>query len=134
MKTQSLLSSMMTQSCPACRKEKMFKSPMYSLHFNEMHSHCPNCHQSFDPEPGFYTGAMYVSYGFQVAIMVTSFLMIQLFAPDAPIGLYLGVVIGTVLSLFPLIFRLSRSIWIHLMVNYRSGLSSPGISHKNSIS
>lgn len=122
MKTRSLLSSMINQSCPACRKEKMFKAPIYSLQFNEMHSHCPNCHQSFDPEPGFYTGAMYVSYGFQVAIMVTSFLMIQLFAPDAPIGLYLGLVIGIVFLLFPLIFRLSRSIWIHLMVSYRTGV------------
>lgn len=122
MKNRSLGGSILGQTCPACRSEKMFKAPVYHRHFTDMHSHCPNCHQSLEMEPGFYTGAMYVSYGLQVAIMITSFFLIRFISGEAPLWVYLTVIIGAVLALFPLLFRLSRSIWIHLMVRYRPGM------------
>ena len=36
-----------------------------------MHQRCPHCDADLNPEPGFYWGAMYVSYGFSAAIAIT---------------------------------------------------------------
>lgn len=37
-----------------------------------MHDCCPGCGLHFDREPGYFLGAMYVSYGLGVAFIVTA--------------------------------------------------------------
>lgn len=70
------------------------------------------------PEPGFYTGAMYVSYAIQVAVIVGVVVLTNLLNIEAGIGWYFGWVIGLVIVLIPWTYRLSRSIWIHIFVQY----------------
>ncbi|MEY4912742.1 MAG: hypothetical protein RL025_569, partial [Bacteroidota bacterium] len=36
-----------------------------------MHQDCPHCGFHFEIEPGFFWGAMYISYAFSVAVSVT---------------------------------------------------------------
>jgi uncharacterized protein (DUF983 family) len=58
--------------CPRCRKGEIFTYPASRLSkFNVMNSTCPNCGVMFQPEPGFYQGAMYVSYAFAIVFIVT---------------------------------------------------------------
>ncbi len=83
-----------------------------------MHESCSVCNQPYVLEPSFYDGAMYVSYAIQVALFVTVFVAIQVLYPDADIAWYIGGVIALVIILYPIIFRLSRSVWIHFFVSY----------------
>jgi hypothetical protein len=38
-----------------------------------MPDYCSVCGLKFNPEPGFYTGAMYVSYGLSVSLFIVTF-------------------------------------------------------------
>lgn len=81
-----------------------------------MNDACDRCGQTFMPEPSFYMGAMFVSYGMQIALFVISFFTIRSMVSNASIDLYMGVMIGLVVITLPIVYRLSRSIWIHLMI------------------
>lgn len=107
-------------TCPKCRKEKLFEDPN-PYHFSkifDMPDHCPNCGQKFNLEPGFYYGAMYVSYGIGVAWLSTIYIAMMVLYPETTIPQYLLVGITSSILLIPYFFRLSRSIWIHLFVPY----------------
>ena len=120
MKNKTLLQSIVKQQCPSCRSEKMFIAPVFSKRFTKMHKHCPNCSQALEPEPGFYTGAMYVSYAFQVAIVVSVVLAAKVLDLEREVGWYIGWIAGINLVLFPIVYRLSRSIWIHIFVPFKN--------------
>ncbi len=112
--------SIVKQTCPRCRTAPMFKHRPYNLsQFDEMHDHCPKCGQSFEPEPGYYTGAMYVSYAIQVVIVMITSLLITVFTKDLDLIWYVAPILTFVLVAMPYTFRLSRSIWIHLFVAYQ---------------
>ena len=127
---KSLLSSILNQNCPRCRSEKMFMDSVYSKRFNQMHKSCPKCSQEFELEPGFFMGAMYVSYAIQVVMIALVVVLTEVFTSGKRISWYLSWVIVMIVSTFPLVFRLSRSIWIHLFVRYRDGLKSETILRK----
>lgn len=117
---RSFISSAVSQKCPRCRKGELFYSGTYDLkNFTKMRDECPVCGQQYMLEPSFYDGAMYVSYALQVALFVSVFVAIQVLYPDAEVGWYIGGIIGLVVLLYPLIFRLARSFWIHFFVSYK---------------
>ena len=119
MKNKTIIHSILHQHCPSCRSENMFLKPTYSRGFNKMNVRCPNCGQTLAPEPGFYTGSMYVSYAFQVAIILTVFVATNVLAIDDSLEWYLGWIVGIVIVLFPFVYRLSRSAWAHLFIPFR---------------
>lgn len=84
---------------------------MFLLKAPVMNERCPVCNYLFDKEPGYFLGAMYVSYGLTVAEMVAVFVLFFSFVPLWAFFLLITVVI-ILLSFFN--FRLSRIIWIHL--------------------
>ena len=98
----------------------MFESGAYNLKkFRKMHKHCPNCGVRFEKEPSFFDGAMYVSYAFQVAIIVAVIVATYLLEIDGSIGWYIGWIGGLIVALLPVIYRLSRSIWAHVLIPFR---------------
>lgn len=107
--------------CPRCHEGDLFTQPNpYKLsQFSDMPTHCPVCHQSYQPEPNFFYGAMYVSYGYAVALFVATYIVasvwigLGLWETVALLGLDL-VLIG------PYLFRLSRSTYFHMFVHYDS--------------
>ncbi len=119
MKNKTLVHSIVSHQCPGCRSEKMFVGQAYSKKFSSMHKHCPNCGQALEPEPGFYTGAMYISYAFQVIILVVATATYEILHINGSIIAYLMLVAGINLLLFPLLFRLSRSVWAHLFIPFK---------------
>jgi hypothetical protein len=84
----------------------------------EMHTHCTCCQLSFTPEPGFYFGAMFVSYGINTAQFIGAWVALLLLYPDYSLALLLGILVAVVLLSLPFTFRLSRSIWLTLFVSY----------------
>jgi uncharacterized protein (DUF983 family) len=121
------LYSIFTFTCPRCQEGKLFVTKSsYTKGFAEMHKKCANCGQNFEPEPGFYFGAAYVSYALTVALWVALFVALVVFDSwglmsfsfeEDPI-LLMGLGIGLLVVLLPLLYRLSRSIWISMFVKY----------------
>ena len=107
------MKAMLEGKCPKCEKGKIFsrKGNVFAFRLPQMHERCPSCGYKFEREPGYFLGAMYVSYGLTVAEMLVVFLSIFWWMPLWP----LYIIMLTVLlfsSLFN--YRLSRIIWIHL--------------------
>lgn len=112
-KSPSVLVSMLSQTCPQCRTGKLFKDKAYSSNFLSMHKHCPECGANLDPEPGFYWGAMYISYGFDAGIAIVASLVLYYLFDDPNFWFYPGVIVGLVILLLPLIFRYSRIVMLY---------------------
>ena len=100
--------------CPKCHSGKMFKYGIYHPKFMNMPEQCSNCHQVFEIEPGFYWGAMYISYAFTVGISITASILFYYLFNDPPVMdyVYMLGIIFVVLS--PIIFRYSRVLMLYL--------------------
>ncbi|TAE70928.1 MAG: DUF983 domain-containing protein [Bacteroidetes bacterium] len=108
--------------CPRCREGKLFKHPAVHSKFMMMNEYCEVCHQKFDIEPGFYFGAMYISYAFQTAIFASVSLAIFILMGDkAPLWYYIIVILIISLVTLPFSFRYSRILMLHWFggVSYR---------------
>lgn len=99
--------------CPRCKQGDIFKFPLSKVsHFSEMNSHCANCGASFEPEPGFYFGALYVSYGFNVAFFVGISLFLA-FTFDPPTWVYMVSIVLCSIIFLPVSFRYSRVLFLY---------------------
>lgn len=106
----------------------MFVSAKYDLkRFDKMHKTCGHCGLNFELEPGYYTGAMYVSYAFSVAIFAIVGFILFIFFSDPGIYVYVLTILITIVALFPLLFRYSRVIYLHAFggVNYNPDFNKP---------
>jgi len=82
-----------------------------------MPEHCDICGQKFEPEPGFYYGAMFISYilsGF--FFLACAGIGIILF--DLSVNLTFVFILLIAAATYLWFLRISRSIWIHIMVKY----------------
>lgn len=79
-----------------------------------MPGHCSVCGLSFMPEPGFYYGAMYMSYALTIALSVFNFIWIYLLWGFVVMP-YLIINSVLLLLLIPLFFRYGRSFYLALI-------------------
>ena len=90
-----------------------------------MNKSCDKCQLQFSREPGFYFGAAYVSYGisvaFAVAISFLGYLAQTYVYPALTWYSILGVVIFSLIALFPVSYGLSRSVWLNMFYSYGKG-------------
>lgn len=101
--------------CPRCRTGKLFKYESWAFNkATEMNKECSNCKQDFVIEPGFYWGAMYVSYAINVATIVTCMVIYFLFFSEASEFYLIGTIVVLIALLIPVNFRLGRILMIHL--------------------
>jgi len=99
--------------CPNCEESKIFsKRGFFSL--GNMKERCTTCNHKFEKEPGFFFGAMYVSYGLNVAELIALFVLIQPYFDDFFDPWMIAILIPAVFVLFPFNFKLSRVIWMYL--------------------
>lgn len=82
-----------------------------------MHDKCGHCGELFNKEVGFYYGAMYVSYGVNIAYGIALFILMMLLLKLSIIS-YLLVFSLLVIILFPWTMRISRLIYINLFVKF----------------
>ena len=100
--------------CPRCHEGKIFTAPALSFHFADMPLACPVCGQPTEPEPGFYYGAMFVSYAFSVAIFAVTAAALYFLFGDPEIWVYVLVVGLTAMLFTPLSVRYSRMVMFYL--------------------
>jgi hypothetical protein len=113
MSERSSRSALLSGKCPVCRRGDIFKYGAFRIaHFSEMNLTCPECASSFEPEPGFYFGAMYITYAFNIFLLIGSGLvMYYLVALSEPVALILIAVLAVIIT--PFSFRASRILWLY---------------------
>ncbi|MCB0688464.1 MAG: DUF983 domain-containing protein [Saprospiraceae bacterium] len=82
-----------------------------------MKKSCDVCGQNFEPEPGFYYGAMFISYILTAWLFIIVGLTLAFGLHWSVTQTLIAVAILTIL-IHNLIFRFSRSLWIHFFVKY----------------
>ncbi|WP_083321095.1 DUF983 domain-containing protein [Hymenobacter glacialis] len=101
--------------CPRCHEGKLFShSALNITKFAQMPAQCPVCGQSFEPEPGFYFGSMYITFGFNVATMFAVGIPLYFLFGDPDTWVYVVTVTIVSLLLMPLVLRYSRAIMLYL--------------------
>jgi len=78
-----------------------------------MHPQCPVCGLRYHREPGYFLGAMYISYGLAVPLMVAFFLLFWRFTNWKFTTLMVASLLA-LLSFAPGLTQLSRVLWIYL--------------------
>jgi len=100
--------------CPQCHQSSLFSFPLSRLSkFSVMNDSCPSCKVRFEPEPGFYQGAMFVGYALTVALITTLSAAMYLLGNPSVI-VYMSVVIASSILVAPLNYRYSRIIYLYL--------------------
>ncbi len=113
------LNSILRMKCPRCQEGDFFTSHPYDLkNAGNIHEHCPKCNLKYEMEPGFYQGAMYVSYALGVALFVTLWVSFNLFFPSLSTGAQVGIVAVSSLVLTPIMYALSKIIWANLFIKF----------------
>ncbi len=113
------LYSIFLNKCPRCQQGNFFaiNNPYNLKRFDLMNQECPCCGERFVKEPGYYTGAMYVSYGYYTALIVTSFIAFQVIV-ELDLSYFLIALVSLIVLLTPPVFRLARLTWINFFITY----------------
>lgn len=83
-----------------------------------MNEKCSCCSQSFMPEPGYYFGAMFVSYAINAAFFIAVWVGMYLLMDEISITAMIIALLVVVFGLLPITSPLSRVLWIYLFVRY----------------
>ncbi len=108
------------QKCPSCGKGDLFVNPNAYRYKTMalMHETCSHCGVLLsNGEPGFYWGAMYVSYALSTTLIVFNLLWLFYFFGWNMWALILPNAI-LMIVMAPLNFRLSRAWWLGLNMRY----------------
>lgn len=107
-------------NCPRCRKGKLFYTKIVEFkRITEMPDRCIECDQKFLPEPGFYYGAMFISY-IMTAFFFLAFIALCMFGFGLDVDTTFILLAVLIIIGFVWFFRISRSIWIHINVPYEA--------------
>lgn len=112
--------AMLAQKCPRCHTGPLFTHSAWHLsRFTEMPEACPVCGQRYEVEPGFFWGAMYISFAFSTAIMLVVGFSVYYLLHDPDTWVYIVCVAVAALLLMPLSLRYSRTLLIYLFAGIR---------------
>ncbi len=110
--------SIFNMKCPRCHEGDMFLTGSWSfIKPFDMHERCPNCNLNYYPEPGYYYGAMFISY-IWTAWFCLIFMGVFFWGLGFPQNTAWAMLIAFMAINFVYIFRISRLMWININVRY----------------
>jgi len=120
MALKTIFYSVLNNKCPNCHEGDVFigKSAYDFKTFDKLHETCEHCGHKYEKEPGFFYGAMYVSYALMVAWFVITWSLNGLIFHIDSIY-YLVFLVISIIVLMPVTFRQSRLIWINFFTKYQ---------------
>jgi len=127
MQAKNYQTALLLGKCPRCHRGEIFTHPISRISkFNVMNKSCPHCGVLLEPEPGFYQGAMYVGYGFTIAVLVIIGGLLYLLG-NPPDWVYITMTIGVMVLIAPLNYRYSRIVYLYLFggIKFNPQLSQP---------
>ena len=112
--------SILHLKCPKCQKGNLFlcANPYKLRQFDKMYTECPVCSLDLKRENGYYWGAMMISHAITTIIGVLLHAFFICFYGWDSMVLSLIIFVILILLLIPVIFRVSRAVWINIFVNY----------------
>ncbi|MFZ0417676.1 MAG: DUF983 domain-containing protein [Candidatus Sulfotelmatobacter sp.] len=108
----STVRDILYQRCPRCREGNIFRYSIFRG-FPKMHERCPVCDLKFEREPGYFLGAMYVSYALGL-VTVTIFAALLWWATGWWITTDTIWAVVLFLPFAPTITLFARVLWIYL--------------------
>jgi len=108
---RSTFSSILKGLCPRCRMAEIFRGTLFWL--SPMNERCGVCGLRFEREPGYFLGAMYISYALAVPLLAG---MVALFWWLTPWN-WTIILLASALALLPFtpgLVMLARVLWIYL--------------------
>jgi len=117
--SRSKLGAAFRLKCARCHQGDLFVSKSsYNLsNFSKMYKRCPHCGLVYEPEAGFYYGAMFLSYAIGVVFSLLLFCILNMLVGIDTLWSFIIVAV-TWIGLSPYLFRFSRALWLGLFVNY----------------
>jgi uncharacterized protein (DUF983 family) len=110
--------------CPKCLKGQFFESSVYDLKkLGNVLDKCPNCKVNYIPEPGFYFGAMYISYALGVVVFVAIWAGANWFFEEVSVWVQISILTFLIIVLSPLIFALSKIIYANIFIHFDKEIS-----------
>ena len=82
-----------------------------------MEKQCSHCGEIYEKEPGYFFGAMYVSYALTSGWFILWFILYN-FVLNWSTAFFLTFMAATIIIMSPLSFRWSRIVWINFFVRY----------------
>lgn len=114
--------AMWNYKCPRCRQGDIFTKPLIISDPLKMPKTCEDCGQSTEPEPGFYYGAMFLSYIVGAwTMLLPTLLLVFYFKWSVGAAMTFAVIFGVLMYLK--LLRGSRSLWLHMVVKYNPKLA-----------
>ena len=116
------LFSIFNHKCPRCLEGDVYanKSSYDLKNIANMKHTCDECDLDFEREPGYYYGAMYVSYALTVAMAVALFVAYIVLFPTFNSVTYIVALTVMLLVLAPWTFRTSRVIWLNFFIKFKT--------------
>ncbi|HWY38748.1 MAG TPA: DUF983 domain-containing protein [Bacteroidia bacterium] len=110
----SILVNILCEKCPNCGEGHVFETGSKFFEIPRMQEHCGVCNYRYDREPGYFLGAMYISYAIAVFFGIATFLVCNYAFPGMPIGWIPVCITAVIVLIAKKNYRLSRIIYIHL--------------------
>jgi uncharacterized protein (DUF983 family) len=105
MRFLTLLGRALRLRCPLCGQGRLFRGWL------TMNSQCPHCGVTFEREPGFFLGSIYINYGLTALIVSILYPVLMFNGIAGKTPLLFAAIAFTVI--FPiLLFPWARSLWI----------------------
>jgi len=101
------LPAVLRQRCPRCLEGRVFSG------FLTMRDVCPVCGHVFEREPGYFVGAMYVSYAMAIPLYLAFVAVLRPLLRGFSDIAVLAAGLPLVCLCAPILFRYSRVIWMH---------------------
>lgn len=109
--------NMLKEKCPNCEESDVFYKNQSFFSLPKMKDDCDKCNYHFDREPGYFLGAMYVSYGLAVFQGITTFVLCYFFLPQLD-TLFLVLMVCAVVFIFSMKnYRWSRVFYMYIFPN-----------------
>lgn len=110
------LRAILDAKCPRCRRGNLFRGGPYHFGANAAYDDCLHCRLHFEVEPGYFYGAMYISYAFNIAEAVAIVVLTYFITGDTRSPwLYISTILAGCVILSPVNFRYSRVLLLHLL-------------------
>lgn len=121
---KDLVYSVVKNKCAQCHQGDFFidQNPFHLKKFDKMHANCSYCNLKYEKEPGFFFGAMYVSYALMSALFISSFVIDNLWI-HSETWQYMTFLITTMILLVPVTYRWSRLIWHNFFTKFNKEVS-----------
>lgn len=118
LKKESKRYSIFHLKCARCHEGETFETGSWAfVRPFDMLQRCPKCDLNYFPEPGFYYGSMFISYGWTAWFCLLFVAFFHWFLEYSQTVAFSLLTVFLVVN-FVYIFRISRLMWLNIQVKY----------------